>query len=123
MTPICEECNDTGGHDGEPSCWACALGAAASYDGEWAHSSDAKRARMGTRDEWVARLVRDYGRIDNRPGFTPEKLFRVACALNATRAKQLREEEQRLRDAEDVWCGPSKASAALERLGHKDGAR
>lgn len=64
--PICEECNDTGGYDESPPCWACALGAAAEYNGEWIHSSDDHRIGMGTIDDYVARMICDHARIDNR---------------------------------------------------------
>jgi hypothetical protein len=65
-TPICEQCDDTGGHDEQPSCWACAMGAAADYDGLWTHSSNAKRAEIGTLEQYVDHMVRDYNRTDNR---------------------------------------------------------
>jgi hypothetical protein len=65
VIPLCEECDDTGGHDEKPPCWACAKGAAARYDGEWPHVSDYRRAAMGTRDEYVASEIA-CGCVDNR---------------------------------------------------------
>ncbi len=62
--PLCDECGDTGGHDGEAPCHACALGAVHTYAAE----RDYGRIpfRLGTLDEYLDEQVSKYGRVNNR---------------------------------------------------------